>query len=322
MKTYLMSRFRGNSYWATCVVSAVAIQLLACSFAATAEPGEERFAAMVNRARPGTTIVLPAGDYGEVALIRRDFSPAVTIDGHAAHFSKITIRDSSGITIAGGTIVGTGGRSSGISILRAHNISIRSMKITAAHQGIVIDRSDNVTITGNQLVELISDGIDIALSHHIRIEKNTCRAFNPTPAVYDQVGKLVRDGDHPDCIQAWSRPPYPPTSDLTILDNEMTGQMQGVFLGNHVRNGIDDGGFDRVVIRNNRVTAGLPNAIYANGVRVGEITGNIIDTLPGAVLRGQASRPVRAHLYTEGSGVRVCGNRVADFPHQSGTHHC
>lgn len=78
MKTYLMSPFRGNFYWATCVVAAVAIQLLACSLAATAEPGEERFAAMVNRARPSTTNVLPAGDYGEVALIRRDFSPAVT----------------------------------------------------------------------------------------------------------------------------------------------------------------------------------------------------------------------------------------------------
>ena len=306
------------------ILAAVALVLPSCGMAAIGDtPSQGLVDKALRQASKGRAIVLPAGNYGEIMLAKRDMTPPVTIDARAATFTKLTIRNSSGITIEGGTVIGTGGRSYGISILEARDITIRSMTITAAHRGIVIDRSRSITIANNRLVGLISDGVDIAYSQGVTITDNVCRDFNPTPAVFDDDGNRLRDGDHPDCIQAWSRPQYPPTSDLRIERNLIDGQMQGIFLGNHVRNGIDDGGFDRVVIRDNRVTAGLPNAIYAAGVRGGEIMGNQIATVPGAVLhKGPVSKPVRAKLFLEGVGVRACGNRVANGVRSAGTDRC
>lgn len=277
----------------------------------------------LDRAEDGDTLVLGNGDYGVLTIADKQFRAKVTIDARAARFSGIVLRNVENVDLNAGWVIGPGGRSYGISVLKSKFITIRNFQITGSHRGIVLNQTENVTLFNNRLYDLISDGIDIAYSKRVRVERNSCRIFRPVLATYDANGTLLQDGDHPDCIQAWSRPEYDPTSDLVIINNYAAGYMQGIFLGNHVRNGVDDGGFDRVVILNNRITVGFPNAIYVAGARDLQITGNSISTVPGAVLPNDPSKPVRARLYvadiTDG---RICGNTVEAFPNGLGTGKC
>ncbi|WP_377845467.1 NosD domain-containing protein [Bosea sp. UC22_33] len=297
------------------------------SFSALGQPAERlatpaTLSSMLKAASGGETIVLAPGDYGAMQFPQKAYSPAIRIQAQQANFTGLILASLSGVTIDGGTIVGPGGRSYGVSIREARNIRIANMTISGAHRGIVVNQGEDVALVGNRLTELISDGINVAYSRRVRIERNSCRDFRPTPAVYDAAGNRLKDGDHADCIQAWSRPAFPPTSDLTIIDNEADGLMQGIFLGNHVRDGIDDGGFDRVVIRGNRVRVGVPNGITVSGLRQGEVIDNVVDTTPGATLPKPPHRPVRAKLMVLGTDVVQCGNRVVDMPNLPGQTPC
>jgi ribosomal protein S6E (S10) len=297
------------------LLSLAALALLGCSDAGGAAVKQgitpANLAQRLASAKPGETLRLPPGDYGAVVLPSRSFSPAVRIDAAAARFTGLVLNKVEGVTVAGGTIVGPGGKSYGVRITGGKDLRIENMAISGANRGIVIDRSSDIAIVGNRLANLGAEGINIALSRRVLIQRNSCRDFNPTPAVY-AAGKLVRDGDHPDCIQAWSRPTAPPTSDIQVLDNEADGKMQGVFFGNHARNGVDDGGFDRIVIRGNRIRVAFPNGIYLADARGSEVSGNRISTIPGSVLP-KNGRPIRAKLYVTGTGNRVCGNILPEF---------
>ena len=80
------------------------------------------------------------------------------------------------------------------------------------------------------MTRIASDGIDVSLSRNIVIDCNACTEFRPAP------------GAHPDCFQLWSRPAAPPTADIVITSNSAVGDMQGISLFNHVRDGTNDGG--------------------------------------------------------------------------------
>lgn len=267
------------------------------------------------QAKGGATITLAPGDYGTVTFPRRTFRPAVQLKAQGARFTGLVLKNVSGVAITGGTVTGPGGRSYGVTITGGNDIALDNMTITGAHRGIVLTKSDGVTISNNVFTGLISDGIDIASARHIVIRGNSCRNFSPVNSVFDEQGKKVREGDHPDCIQAWSRPPSPPTSDVIVENNEIDGAMQGVFFGNHVRNGIDDGGFDRVIIRNNRIRVDHANGIVLGNARNSIVTGNSVSTLPGAVnLRRPGARVRTTIRVDDGSNNQICQNVVPDFP--------
>lgn len=280
------------------------------------------FTQALGRARGGQTIVLAPGNYGTVVFPRREFQPALKVDARAATFTGVVLQNVSGVEIEGGTVVGPGGRSYGISIRNARDVRIANMRITGAHRGIVVNQGEGITLFGNTLTGLISDGINIAYSRGVRIENNSCSDFNPTPAVYDSSGARLRDGDHPDCIQAWSRPQFAPTSELVIVNNTADGNMQGVFLGNHIRQGVNDGGFDAVIVRGNRVRVSVPNGIFVSSARNSEVTDNVVSTIPGSRLPNRPEREVRAKLLAEGPQIRVCGNRVESLPKNPGQEPC
>lgn len=279
--------------------------------------------AMVLAARPGQTITLPAGDHGALVLSNLRFDQPIRINASAARFSSIVIRSSRGITIDGGTVIGPGGRSYGVHVDRSTGISINGMAITGAHRGMVIARSVNVQAVGNQFVGLLSEGVNIAQSQRILIERNVCRNFNPIQPTYNADGSLLRDGDHPDCIQGWSRPDAPPTSDVRIIGNRAEGYMQGVFFGNHVRDGVDDGGFDRITIRDNIVRVSMPNGISLSAARNSEVINNQVLTIPGSMSVRDPNRSIRANLnIRNGVNVRACGNRVDAVPTAIGQQPC
>ena len=279
----------------------------ACSASAAQDSSIDR---LVAQAEGGQTIVLPAGTTGVLSIARRSFSPALTIDAAGAVLSGIILSDVDGVTIRGGAIVGPGGRSYGVSVRTSGHVTLRDMTISGAHRGVVVNDSHDVILSGLNLTGLISDGIDVALSRRVLVERNRCRNFVPRLATYAADGSRIRDGDHPDCIQVWSRPTRPPSADISVIDNDIEVQGQGIFFGNHVRNGVDDGGFDRTVIRGNRVNVGFPNAIVLGGARVASVTGNVISTIAGSVMPNRADRAVTATMRLAGVGIIACNNRV------------
>lgn len=277
--------------------------------------------AKLQRARDGEVIELGSGNFGMVTLPARIHAIPIVLDASRATFAGIVIRKAEGVVVKGGSIQAPGGRSYGILIDRSAHISIEGMKISGAHRGLVINVSSDVSVTGNTLTGIISDGIDIALSRRVLIDRNTCRDFTPTPAVYDNAGKRLRDGDHPDCIQAWSRPSEPPTADITVTNNDIEVSGQGIFFGNHIRSGIDDGGFDRVRIEHNRVRVGFPNAIAVGNGRNSVVRFNDVSAIPGSVLPNKPIR-VRANINVSGDQSVVCGNKLADFPRHDAAQAC
>lgn len=263
-------------------------------------------AAKIESAKAGATVRL-SGDQGVLTLKGKSWSPAITIDASRATFTGIVLERVTGLHLKGGTVMGPGGRSYGIRVLQSQDIAIDDMTITGAHRGVVVDRSRQIALRNNQLVSLISDGIDIASSQDVLIDRNACSKFTPQMATFDANG-VKHDGDHPDCIQAWTGQGQPATSDLIITNNRADGTMQGVFL-----EGPADGSSRRFTIRNNQLRVGMSNAVSVSNLRDVVIRGNQVTTVPGARQIRDGS-PVKANINVRNSDAIACENSVADVP--------
>jgi hypothetical protein len=106
---------------------------------------------------------------------------------------------------------------------------------------------------------------------------------------------------HPDGVQLWSRPTSPPSCDIIIEDNHIEGEAQGIGCFNHVRDGVDDGGFDRITIRRNRIIGGLSWGICLTDSRDSRVTDNHVSTLPGAASWARIGFPGSENLTLGGN---------------------
>jgi hypothetical protein len=258
--------------------------------------------------QPGATVRLPAGPVAALVLRGRRFDPPVTVLADGATVQGIVLADVQGLRWRGGTIVSAEGlqpsttmQGYAVNIRQSRDISIEGATLTSAVRGVVLAQSDGIALRRLMLTGLRSDGINIALSRRVLVEDVTCSDFVPIARIDDAAGKMIKDGDHPDCIQAWSRPSDPPSADITIRRVKARGPMQGIFLGNHVRNGIDDGGFDRVLIEDNDIEVAFPNGIRIDGGRNSIVRNNRVATPPGA--RFRTSLRIT-------DGMLACGNRI------------
>ena len=256
-------------------------------------------------ANGGETIVLAPGQYGDIEFPRKEFRQPVKLDASQALFTSLTIRGVDGLTIKGGAVVGERMRTFAVIVDTSRHISFLGMRLSGSRVGIGVSRSQDIAIENNQFDGLRSDGINIAGSQRVRVVGNVCRNFNPIPASYDAMGKLVRDGDHPDCIQGWSVVGKPPTADVTITGNRGDGFMQGVFFGNP-----GQGGYDRVVVRNNNFNLSIFNGIVIAEARDSEVSNNVVRTIPGSRMANKPFHPITAWIKVYGQRNRVCGNYV------------
>lgn len=300
---------------------ALPTMLLLPGCSASGQGVDDPLSRRIAQAKPGEVISVKVGDYGRVTLKNLNFPKSIRVNATGSTFAGIVIWGSTGIEWVGGTVSNSADKSYGVHIRESRDITVKGLTVMNATRGMVIDRGEGINIIGNTLTKLRSDGIDVALSHRVLVDGNSCRDFSPNPAVYDASGRLIRDGDHPDCIQAWSRPTAPATSDVTVTNNSAEGRMQGIFFGNHIRDGVDDGGFDRVVIRNNRINVGFGNGIVIGNSRGGVVRDNIVDTTPGAMLPNKPIR-VKAVIRVQGTDNLVCGNKVSAVPAGFGTERC
>ena len=275
---------------------------------------------VIASASGGATIAV-TGNYDIVTIKDRKFSPPLVLRGGS--FAGLILTDVDGVTLSETTITGSPGANSyGISLVRSSNIRIEKAQIGGTHRGIVVNAVTDFAIVNSRFDGILSDGIDIALSHRGLIADNVMLNFKPTPAVYED-GKLVRDGDHPDGIQMWSRPPNQPVSDITITGNNITGDVQCIFGGNHVRNGVDDGGFDRIIVEHNICRNRMGRGITLGNARASRIRYNDAAAIPGSRLlkTGQLIR-TQVIMQSDDPTSVACGNIVPDVPRSPATQRC
>ena len=287
------------------------------------------------RATGGDVVVLGPGAYQGIRLSGRQFQPALVLDARAASIEGFEITKVHGLDIRGGayrlpppithprtkrlvygsglrmddvervkingiTVQGPGatvgddrapfGDGYGVFVLRARDIEVSGSRFLGLKSGVVFGRVDGFRLTANSFVAMRSDGFQGAESRHGLIQDNECHGMRILPA------------DHPDCIQLWSRPTSPPTADIVIRKNHAEGHTQGIGLFNHVRDGVDDGGFDRITIEDNDLAISFPHGIGVADARKSIVRNNSVRTLPDARWR--------ASINLTGDIVR-CGNTVA-----------
>nr|WP_295659037.1 right-handed parallel beta-helix repeat-containing protein [Polymorphobacter sp.] len=250
---------------------------------------------VITAAQPGDIIRLVPGNYPVIGINKRSWNPAITIDASGSNVAGVSISGSTGISWVGGDMAGvvSGGFGTGYGVLagtNSANISVTGVHFSDYRTGIVFNVVNGGRIAGNWFTRMSADGIDVALSRNIVIDRNACTEFKTSA------------GSHPDCIQLWSRPNVAPVADITITNNSAIGQMQGISLFNHVRGGVDDGGFDRIVIRSNIVLNTEANGIAVYSCRGCTVRDNDVNSLPNYWHRAQ--------LYVNGGSVVQCGNRV------------
>lgn len=227
---------------------------------------------VINGAAPGAIVKLAPGKYPRLMIRGKRWVRPVVIDASGAMLT-LNIVQSGGIIVRGGTFgdaLGKGPDGYAMMVRSSENIAIENVALKNSIRGLIIAQSRNVRVTQAKITGMKIDGINIASSQKIAVTDSICSDFDSGDA-------------HPDCVQLWSRPNKGVTQDVLIARNRSIGKMQGFGGFNHVRNGVDDGGFDRITIKDNYVAGGKwPRGVFLNACRDCTITGNIAETLPGA----------------------------------------
>lgn len=336
-----------ESYWQSMLCGATIALAMVAAGCARSAPRELRAtpataANVLASARDGDTVILAKGVYKQLRLPRRSFAKPLTIDARAATIEGLSGKAVDGLEIRGGafrlpppfispksgqlvyqrgvrldevknirligiTVIGPGaepdapadtfGEGTGILVAQGEGIEVADSHFAGLGSGVVMSRVARFRILRNTFEGQRSDGINIGEGREGLIEGNECR------------GTRIRDKEHPDCIQLFSRPTSPPTADIVIRGNKATGATQGIGMFNHVRNGVDDGGYDRILIEDNELAVGFPNAIGLVDARSSAVRNNRISTYPG-------SRYV-ARIAVKGDVTR-CGNVVEAGAGKSG----
>jgi len=216
------------------------------------------------------------------------------VQGMALRFDR-----SSHVAVRNGRFVGPGhpdtgdgfayGEGKGVMVSQGDNVVIEDSTFTGFVAGVGFDRVDNFRVSRITASAMRSDGVDIAESHHGVIEYVNCS------------GTVIRDEEHPDCIQGWSRAGEVPTSDLVVRHNSVVGNTQGISFFNHAARGQDSGGFDRITIEDNDVEVSLTNGIALYDGRDSVVRRNQVHTLAGSRYRATIATP---------GGAKACDNVV------------
>ncbi len=264
--------------------------------------------------KSGDTIVLTGNIPGAV-LQNRSFTKPVILDAKAAVFTNtLKIYSVTGLTVLGGhfgsataavngvnvlgggritftspVVVGNRTSSHGIDFSRTTSVTVTGGTFTGLRSGISLTSVTGGTLSNNKSLASTSDGFDIAASHRISVTGNSCS------------GTVISAGAHPDCVQLWSIPGQPPTSDITIRGNTAVGNTQGFSLFDHAQ-----GGGLRIYILNNQADITYTQAIACYQCVDSIFTGNVISTQPGAQWSARMS-------IIGGSNNRIANNSVAPF---------
>lgn len=286
--------------------------------------------AAIGRAAGGDTIFLAPGSYGSLAIANRAFTTPVTFASldanNQAHIDGLTLNNVQNVSFANldiGRALGstepdytslnriTGSRNVTLDHVKLHGsldgdpgndgflllvkgsdgVSLLNSELTEGNRGAAFAQSSNITVSGNNVHLLRSDGFNFAAVQDVLIQGNQIGGFK------------VAVGDHPDAIQFWTAGETVASSNITIRDNVVMQPYgdgnQGIFM----RDEVGTLPYTNVVIEN--------NMLYSNG---GQWHGIMVDHVIGGRIANNSvlSTTTDAMRYwtavTNSDNVDVIGN--------------
>ncbi|UAJ12507.1 right-handed parallel beta-helix repeat-containing protein [Glacieibacterium megasporae] len=265
------------------------------TIAATIKASSSTLANAWKTAKPGDVIKL-SGSFGGIALQNKTFSTPVTLDASSATFTgSVKIQNVNGLNFYGGlfdststktaynkAIVVYGGgniqfdhvsingnpsdRSGGIQLQTVKNARVTNSTFNGLSVGVGVVHSSFIALSNNQIINSVSDGFDVFDDHHVSITNNSC------------VGSSPSAGAHPDCVQLGSMVGHTVQSDITIANNLVYGNTQGLTSFDSTK-----GGGLRIIIENNILNALYPQGIACYSCVDSKISGNFLSPQPGSL---------------------------------------
>ena len=260
--------------------------------------------AALSAAQAGDTIQLQAGVYDGLAFRNLTFAQDVTITSadplHPAVLTNFNITGVTGLTVSNVELMTIGGANSfdfivknsndihfdhvsvhgslngdttgdanGISFAGSANVSVTNSTFQQLGRAMAISTSSNVTVSGNTVHDMRSDGFDFAQVDHVTISGNNLSNFHPNGT------------DHPDAIQFWTKGTTASSHDITISGNVIAigagSNTQGIFFRDQLGN---------MPYANVKISDNLIDGTGYSGIRIGHVNGltvsdNQLTTNPG-----------------------------------------
>lgn len=281
----------------------------------------------IEGARAGDVIILASGNYGPLAVYRKNLAePGLAIEaapGATVTFDSIKIGGAQGITVKGvevdvkdpqyGVMVGnssnitldglhihapTGTAPSAMMLRASNHLVVRDCDIRNVSFGINFLESDHIKIEHNKFADLQVDAIR-GSSSYVEVTGNQASSFHP------------QNGDHPDFIQFWGQ-----STNAVIKDNVYErgsgDPVQGIFLEST----------DDVVISGNALLGSLYNAIALSRVNRALVEDNFIQSYDGLgtriITRGWSSNvTIRNNVATEIVNYKDGGKPNPDYKEEN-----
>lgn len=156
----------------------------------------------------------------------------------------------------------------GLSIRGGRDVVIEDSHISLFYRGLAVREVRNITVRGNEFVDLRMDGMNFAQVEEVRIEGNLLHSFD----------RSTDPRDHADMIQFWTNRTETPSRDILIRGNVLNSS-DGMFTQSiFMRNDLVDRGLagDEMFYRNITIEENVIINAHLHGISVGETDGLII----------------------------------------------
>ena len=261
-------------------------------------------------ARPGATIVLAPGSYGQVSLSDLSFDAPVTLIAKDVELSGLVLNKVSGLRIVGVTVAiedpTAGGRlaindsrnirisemsarglprGQGLFLIRSSNIRVDKSRFEGFRNGVAHSGCYDVAIEGNTFLRLGSDGVTGAGTSRLLIKDNDFADFAPTP------------GAHPDAIQIFTKGTTSSAEDISIIGNRIRRGSGGIPQGIFITDQVGTLPYRRVVIRDNIIEGAMHNGIAVSHAEDVEVSGNSVQPYDDMNSRINITRVTRGQAF-------------------------
>lgn len=155
-----------------------------------------------------------------------------------------------------------------LTVAGSADFTLQTSEIRSFHRGLGISESRNVTVRGNDIHDLRSDGMNFAQVSNVLIEGNYLHDFRTSET----------SDDHADMIQFWTVQTTAPSQRITIRDNVLNSGKgawtQSIFMRNELVDQKQAG--PEMFYRDITVTGNVIINAFIHGITVGEVDGLII----------------------------------------------
>jgi len=153
----------------------------------------------------------------------------------------------------------------GLGVYRSANVTVDNNEFSTLMRGAVFSEVDGLVVSGNDVYDIRSDGLDFAEVTAVLIEENVLHDFV----------EVEGSGDHRDMIQFWTNGTDAPSGDIVIrnniLDSNDGAWTQSIFMRNEL---VDLGqAGEEMFYRDVVIADNVIRNAHANAILVGEAIG-------------------------------------------------